>query len=143
MIELDHTFSRPGSAQDNYLLSLDLDRLVSCVEGGSVLERTGPNEVRAEIRARMGSMSMTFAGTVAMTERDDEQRTALLVVSSSEVGGTGRADADVRFIAADGGGAIHTEATITGKAASMGEGVVKSVLDALIQDFATKLGRAQ
>ncbi len=55
---------------------------------------------------------------------------------------TGRADAEVRFTAADGGGAIHTEATITGKAASMGEGVVKSVLDALIQDFASKLGNA-
>ncbi len=66
MIELDHSFSRPGSAQDNYLLSLDLDRLVSCVEGGSVLDHTGPDEVRAEIRARMGSMSMTFAGTVAV-----------------------------------------------------------------------------
>ncbi len=142
MIELEHSFSRPGSAQDNYLLSLDLDRLVSCVEGGSVLEHSGPDEVRAEIRARMGSMSMTFAGTVAVTERDDAERSALLAVKSSEVGGTGRADAEVRFTAADGGGAIHTAATITGKAASMGEGVVKSVLDALIQDFASKLGSA-
>ena len=142
MIELNHTFSRQGPAQDNYLLSLDLDRLMSCVEGGSILERTGPDEVRAEIRARMGSMSMTFAGTVAVTQRDDEERSALLAVSSSEVGGTGRADAEVRFTATDGGGTIHTEATITGRAASMGEGVVKSVLDALIQDFATKLDRA-
>jgi hypothetical protein len=39
----------------------------------------------------------------------------------------------------DGGGTIHTEARITGKAASMGEGVVASVLDALITDFTTKL----
>ena len=40
----------------------------------------------------------------------------------------------------DGGGEIHTAAQITGKAASMGEGVVVSVLDALIKDFTTKLG---
>ena len=31
-------------------------------------------------------------------------------------------------------------AQITGKAASMGEGVVSGVLDALINDFADKLG---
>lgn len=140
MIELDHTFSRPGSAGDNYLLILDLDRLIPSVEGGRVLERLGPDEVRAEIRARMGSMSMAFAGTVAVTARDEAGHTALLAVRSSEVGGSGTADAEVRLTAVDGGGEINTRATITGKAASMGEGVVKSVLDALIQGFAARLG---
>ena len=43
------------------------------------------------------------------------------------------------FALADGGGTIHTNAQITGKAASMGEGVVVGVLDALITDFAGKL----
>ena len=41
----------------------------------------------------------------------------------------------------DGGGKIHTSAQITGKAASMGEGVTVGVLDALITDFTTKLGQ--
>jgi carbon monoxide dehydrogenase subunit G len=45
----------------------------------------------------------------------------------------------VTFALADGGGTIHTAAQINGKAASMGEGVVQSVLDALIKDFTTKL----
>jgi len=45
----------------------------------------------------------------------------------------------VAFALDDGGGTIHTEAKITGKAASMGEGVVATVLDALIKDFTTKL----
>ena len=40
----------------------------------------------------------------------------------------------------DGGGTIQTTARITGKAASMGEGVVSGVLDALITSFAGKLG---
>ena len=46
------------------------------------------------------------------------------------------------FALKDGGGTIHTNAQITGKAASMGEGVVIGVLDALIKDFCSKLGRA-
>ena len=51
----------------------------------------------------------------------------------------GYANADVTFTLTDGGGTIHTSAQITGKAASMGEGVMVGVLDALIADFAEKL----
>jgi uncharacterized protein len=43
------------------------------------------------------------------------------------------------FVLTDGGGTIHTNAQITGKAASMGEGVVVGVLDALIGNFSGKL----
>ena len=63
----------------------------------------------------------------------------MLRVKSKDTGGSGYANADVAFDLDDGGGKIHTEAKITGKAASMGEGVVATVLDALIKDFTTKL----
>jgi uncharacterized protein len=82
---------------------------------------------------------MTFRGTVEVAERDDDAHRALLKVKSRDTGGQGYANADVAFALADGGGTIHTAAQITGKAASMGEGVVVSVLDALITDFARKL----
>ena len=59
----------------------------------------------------------------------------MLQVKSREVGGPGHANADVTFTLADGGGNIHTAAQITGKAASMGEGIVSTVLDALVKDF--------
>jgi carbon monoxide dehydrogenase subunit G len=61
-------------------------------------------------------------------------------IRSKETGGTGYADADVVFALHDGGGTITTDARITGKAASMGEGVVSSVLDALVTDFAGNVG---
>ena len=64
----------------------------------------------------------------------------MLSVKSREAGGQGHANATVTFALHDGGGTIHTNAQITGKAASMGEGVVAGVLDALIADFTGKLG---
>ena len=64
----------------------------------------------------------------------------MLAVKSREEGGQGYANATVTFALSDGGGTIHTNAQISGKAASMGEGVVTGVLDALITDFAGKLG---
>ena len=65
----------------------------------------------------------------------------MLSVKSKEAGGQGHANATVTFALTDGGGTVSTNAQITGKAASMGEGVVAGVLDALITDFTSKLGK--
>ena len=139
-VELDHRFSTSKSIDDSFAAITDLERVVPCVEGGRVLETTGPESVRAEIVMRMGAMSLTFTGTVEVAEQDAAAHRALLRVKSKEAGGQGHANADVAFQLEDGGGAIHTKAQITGKAASMGEGVVIGVLDALITDFTGKLG---
>ena len=139
MVELDHSFSTGKPIDETWEAILDLERLVPCVEGGKVLERTGPESVRAEIKVKMGAMSMTFTGTVEVVEQDAGEHRAVMQVKSKEAGGQGYANADVTFALSDGGGTIHTAAQITGKAASMGEGVVVSVLDALIKDFTGKL----
>jgi carbon monoxide dehydrogenase subunit G len=139
VVELDHPFTTGKPVDETWDAILDLERLIPCVEGGRVLERTGDDSVRAEIKVKMGAMSMTFTGTVEVVERDDADHRAMMRVKSREAGGQGYANADVTFAVSDGGGTIHTAAQITGKAASMGEGVVVSVLDALINDFTGKL----
>jgi len=139
MVELDHEFSNGKPVEQNWETILDLERLVPCVEGGSVTEKTGPESVKAEIKVKMGAMSLTYAGTVTVTEQDAETHRAVLQVKSRETRGQGHANADVTFSLADGGGKIHTAAQITGKAASMGEGVMVSVLDALIRGFTENL----
>ena len=139
MVELDHSFTTGKPVDETWGAILDLDRLVPCVEGGQVVERTGDDSVRAEIKVKMGAMSMTYTGTVEVVEQDAAEHRAVIRVKSREAGGQGYANADVTFAVTDGGGTIHTAAQITGKAASMGEGVVVSVLDALINDFTGKL----
>jgi len=139
VVELDHSFTTGKPIDETWDAILDLERLVPCVEGGKVLERTGDDSVRAEIKVKMGAMSMTYTGSVEVVERDDPEHRAVMRVKSREAGGQGYANADVTFAVSDGGGTIHTAAQITGKAASMGEGVVVSVLDALINDFTGKL----
>ena len=138
-VELDHPFSTTKPIDESFATILDLERVVPCVEGGTVLETTGPDSVRAEIKVKMGAMSMTFTGTVEIVEQDAEAHRAVMSVKSKEAGGQGHANATVEFALTDGGGTIHTNAQITGKAASMGEGVVAGVLDALITDFSGKL----
>ena len=139
-VELDHSFTTTKSIDESFASILDLNRLVPCVEGGSVLEDIDPSSVRAQIAIKMGAMSMIFSGTLDVVEQDPAAHHAVMTVKSKEEGGTGYANATVTFDLADGGGTIHTNAQITGKAASMGEGVVAGVLDALITDFASKVG---
>jgi carbon monoxide dehydrogenase subunit G len=139
MVELDHPFSTGKPIDDNWEAILDLERLVPCVEGGSVVEKTGPDSVKAQIKIKMGAMSLTYNGTVTVIDKDAEAHRAVLRVKSRESSGQGHANADVTFSLSDGGGTIHTEAQITGKAASMGEGVTVSVLDALIRSFTENL----
>lgn len=137
--ELDHSFTTDKPIDESFAAITDLERVIPCVEGGRVIEPIGPDSVEAEIVLTMGAMSMKFVGTVEIAEKDTDAHRALLRVKSKEVGGQGHANADVVFELSDGGGQIHTKAQITGKAASMGEGVVVGVLDALITDFAGKL----
>ena len=140
-VELDHEFATDKPLEESYASMLDLERVVPAVEGGSVTEATSPESVKAQIKVKMGAMSMTFSGTVEVTEKDPDAHTAVMVVKSREAGGQGHANATVTFQLEEGGGTIHTNAQITGKAASMGEGVVVGVLDALIKDFTAKLGQ--
>jgi uncharacterized protein len=139
MVELDHSFSTSKPIDETWSSILDLERLVPAVEGGRVVERTSPESVKAEIKVKMGAMSMTFTGSVTITAQDEAAHRAVMQVKSREAGGQGFANADVVFALSDGGGTLHTAAQISGKAASMGEGVVYSVLDALITDFTSKL----
>jgi carbon monoxide dehydrogenase subunit G len=140
-VDLDHTFSTEKPIDESFAAITDLERVVPAVEGGSVTEATSPESVKAEIVVRMGAMSMKLIGTVEVVEQDAAAHRAVVRVKSKEAGGTGHANADVTFELNDDGGNIHTHAQITGKAASMGEGVIVGVLDGLITDFTTKLGQ--
>ena len=139
MPELDHTFENGHPVDYNWDAILDIERVVPCVEGGSVLERTDADHAKAQIVVRMGAMSMKFKGTVAVKDKDEAEHRAVLEVKAREDGGQGYANADVTFTLNDGGGSIHTSTQIIGKAASMGEGVMVSVIDALIKDLTERL----
>jgi carbon monoxide dehydrogenase subunit G len=140
-VQLEHPFTMSKPIDESFAAITDLEQVVPCVEGGRVLERTGDDAVQAEIVVKMGAMSLTFTGTVEVTEKDAEAHRAVMSVKSREKGGQGHANATVVFTLDDGGGTLNTNAQITGKAASMGEGVVAGVLDALITDFTGKLAK--
>jgi carbon monoxide dehydrogenase subunit G len=137
---LENSFTTARTVEESFATVRELERVIPCVEGGRVIERTSPDQIEAEIVIRMGAMSLTFTGTVEVIERDEAAHRIVLEIKSREAGGQGHANATVEFNLSDGGGVINTSAQITGKAASMGEGVVFGVLDEMIKNFAGKFG---
>ncbi len=119
----------------------DLNKLVPCVPGAKVLESESAESVKAEIDVKMGSMGMKFAGPVTIESADAGSKTVKIKANTKEQGGQSNAQGDVTISLSDGQGKVDANANVSGKAASMGEGVVATVLDALIKDFATRLAR--
>src|SRR4051812_70128 len=123
MVELDHSFSTGKPADYNWDAVLDLDRIIPCVEGGKVIERENPDLAKAEIKVKMGAMSMTFKGTVEVASKDEAAKHAILRIKSKDTGGSGYANADAAVTFEYGGRANPTPAQSNRQAPPLGAGV--------------------
>jgi uncharacterized protein len=122
---------------------LDVERVAPTVPGAKVLERTGDNAYKVSIKVKVGPMSMTYRGDVEIVERDDETHRAVMKARAKESRGQGTADADVTMAlhGEDGrtSATVTTEVEMSGKAASMGQGVLQDVAGRLVETFAQNL----
>src|ERR671933_1329260 len=122
---------------------LDVERVAPTVPGAQVLDRTGDDAYKVAIRVKVGPMSMTYRGEVEITERDEAAHRAVMKARAKESRGQGTADADVTMVLSGEDG--HTSATVTtevalsGKVATMGQGVLQDVSGRLVQTFADNL----
>jgi hypothetical protein len=88
-------------------------------------------------------MSMTYRGEVEIVERDEAAHRAVMKARAKESRGQGTANADVTMVLSGGNG--RTEATVTtdvelsGKVATMGQGVLQDVSGRLVGTFAENL----
>lgn len=118
----------------------DLNKLVPCVPGATVVSSDSPQSVKAAIEVKMGSMGMTFKGPVTIESADAGSKTVKIKAKTTEAGGQSAANGDVTISVGSGSGTVNAVASVSGKAGSMGEGTVVAVLTQLVKQFAAKLG---
>jgi uncharacterized protein len=122
---------------------LDVERVAPTVPGAQVLERIADDAYKVAIKVKVGPMSMTYRGEVEIAERDDTAHRAVMKARAKESRGQGTADADVTMVlaGADGGtaAAITTDVQLSGKVATMGQGVLQDVSRRLVETFAGNL----
>ena len=127
-MHFDNSFSVPKPIDEVWATMLDLERVIPCVPNARVLEKADDDEVTAEI-----------------VERDDDAHRAVLSASAREARGQGnaRAKVEIRLTGAGEGteAELHSDVTVTGRAAAMGEGVIAGVTEAMINQFAENLAK--
>jgi carbon monoxide dehydrogenase subunit G len=139
LIENEFTVSTPIDELWAYLL--DVERIAPCMPGAELTETVDDHTWKGKLNMKFGPVALAFAGTVEMTERDDEAHRAVLRAKGMEAKGKGAANAAVTSWlepAGDGRTTVKMTAdiTLTGAAAQLSRGLMPEISKKLTQQFA-------
>src|SRR5918998_1989491 len=142
-MQFQNGFEVDAPIEEVWKAVLDVERVAPTVPGAQVLERTGEDAYKVAIKVKVGPMSMTYRGEVEITERDDARHRAVMKARAKESRGQGTADADVTMVLTDAGertaASVTTDVRLSGKVATMGQGVLQDVSGRLVETFAKNL----
>jgi len=139
-MEFENRFTVQAPVEEMWALLLDVERIAPCMPGAQVLEQTGDASYKVAVKVKLGPMTMTYKGDVEIVEQDTAAHRATMKAKAKEARGQGTATAEVVMTlhAGDAGteATIFTRMQMSGKAAAMGQGVIKDVAAALTARFA-------
>ena len=90
---IDSSFTVAAPPDEVYQLMLDVEKVAPCIPGAHVLGAREDGSYDAEVKIKLGPVSMTYRGTVKVEEHDDAARTAKLRAKGNEARGQGTAQA--------------------------------------------------
>jgi carbon monoxide dehydrogenase subunit G len=142
-LRFENSFDVDAPIEEVWEAVLDVERVAPTVPGAEVLEQTGENAYKVAIRIKVGPMSMTYRGEVEIVERDAAAHRAVMRARAKESRGQGTANADVTMVLDGANGrtaaTVTTEVELSGKVATMGQGVLQDVSGRLVATFAQNL----
>lgn len=142
-MDLGNVFVVPADIDTAWETLLDVEAIAPCMPGATLTSFDGDN-FTADVKVKLGPVSMTYAGQGKFVSKDEAEHTAVIEGVGKESRGTGTAKALVttKLIAESPERTrvdVHTQLTITGKAAQFGRGVIADVSKRLIDQFAANL----
>lgn len=140
-MELENTIEIPAPAERVWAYLLDVERVAPCMPGAELTEVVDERTWKGKVAVKLGPVSLSFAGTVVIQERDETERTVVLKADGKETKGKGAASAVVtsRLEDADGSGTrvvISTDLSISGALAQFGRGMIADVSQRMAGQFA-------
>jgi uncharacterized protein len=141
-MKLENTFTIDAPVDEVWNTMLDLERVAGCVPGSEVVGPSPDGGLEADIRVKVGPMSMKYRGVVVIVEEDAASGRAVMQAKAREAQGQGTATANMVMQVRDGSPvevSIVTDLDVTGRVAQMGRGVMQDVAGRVIADFAKGL----
>jgi carbon monoxide dehydrogenase subunit G len=137
---LENSFEVAASIDEVWPYLLDVEKVVVCMPGAELTETIDEDNYKGRIKIRLGPVSLAFAGTVTVAERDDAQHRVVLKGSGMEQRGKGRASVSVTATAEESPGGTNVQIVqdlqIQGQIASMSRGMMNDVTAKLTKQFA-------
>jgi carbon monoxide dehydrogenase subunit G len=140
LIENEFTVAAPTDFLWSYLL--DVEKIAPCMPGAELTEVVDDHTWKGRLNAKFGPVSLSFAGTVTVQERDDAAHRVVLSAKGMEQKGKGAANASVTSWLEPGPSAdittvkMRADITLTGAAAQLSRGLLPEISKKLTQQFA-------
>ncbi len=142
-MEFENSFAVAAPIDEVWETLLDVERVAPCVPGAQVLEHSGEDNYKVGIKVKVGPVSMQYRGDIEIVERDAGEHRAVMSAKARETRGQGTANAQVTMHLVEEGeetkGTIATDMKLSGKAASMGRGVMQDVATRMVDTFSRNL----
>ena len=143
-MQLETQIRVPLSPDEAWKVLLDVERIAPCVPGAELTEIVDERTGKGKASVKLGAVSLAYAGTVVMEERDDARRHAVLKAQGTETRGRGLASARItmRLEEVDGGATrvvMLTDLNISGTVAQVGRGMIGDVSQKIANQFAANL----
>src|SRR3954463_15526159 len=90
---IENRFDVAAPPDEVYRLMLDVERVAPCIPGAVVTGARQDGGYDAQMKLKLGPVSMSYAGSVQIAEQDDAARTAVMKAKGSEARGQGTAQA--------------------------------------------------
>jgi carbon monoxide dehydrogenase subunit G len=138
---LENSFDVPAPQSTAWQVLNDVVNVIPCMPGAELVEIVDENTWKANMRVKLGPISMQFATDVSRTEADEAGGRVVLQTKARESRGKGMATATIVSRLTDTGSGtcvdLTTDLTLQGAVAQYGRGIVADVAARLTEQFAT------
>jgi carbon monoxide dehydrogenase subunit G len=145
-MEIENEFTVPAPIDHVWAYLLDVERVAPCMPGAELTEVVDDNTWKGRVNMKLGPVSLAFAGTVTLQERDDAAHKVVLAAKGMEQKGKGAANASVTSWLEDGQNETHVKMQadihLTGTVAQLSRGLLPEVSRKLTQQFADCLAHS-
>jgi len=136
-MELTNSRTVPASIETTWAALNDPETLKACIPGCESIERTGENELKAAVTARVGPVSARFMGLLRLSDIVPSKSYTIRFEGQGGAAGFANGEARVALAAQDGGTRIDytAKAQVGGKLAQVGSRLIDGAAAKLADDF--------
>ena len=141
-MKIENSFEVPVPASEAWAMLMNIEDVVGCLPGAQLGEVIDESTYKGTIKARIGPIAVTLAGTVEFEERDEARRVGRLKGQASDTRGRGGAVSLIAFQLRENAEStqvdIETDLQLSGALAQYGRGagMISNFAGRIIDQFA-------